>query len=156
MTLQTVAMVVPPRPGLFEIGVVQEVFGVDRTDDGVPPIEFLACSETPGEPTVLDNGMSMTFPHALEAADRADLVVAPAYNGSPGPVSEEVLDVFRRAHARGAWVLSVCSARSCSATPGCSTVAPARRTGGTPTASARCSRRPRSTPTCSSWRTTGS
>jgi AraC family transcriptional activator FtrA len=109
MTLRTVAVVVPPHPGLFELGVVQEVFGVDRTDDGVPPIEFLACSETPGEPTPLDNGMTMTFPHGLEAADRADLVIAPAYGGETAVPSEAVLDVFRRAHARGAWVLSVCS-----------------------------------------------
>ena len=110
MTLRTVAVVVPPHPGLFELGVVQEVFGIDRTDDGVPAIEFLACSETPGQPTPLDNGMSMTFPHGLEAADTADLVIAPAYQGSPGePPSEAILGVFRRAHDRGAWVLSVCS-----------------------------------------------
>jgi transcriptional regulator GlxA family with amidase domain len=110
MTLRTVAVVVPPDPGLFELGVVQEVFGIDRTDDGVPPIEFLACSATPGRPTSLGNGMSLTCPHPLEAADRADLVVAPAYGGDPAvPPAEELLEVFRRAHARGAWVLSVCS-----------------------------------------------
>ena len=109
MPLETVALVVPrSRPGLFELGVVQEVFGIDRTDDGVPPIEFLACTEDPSTPVTLSNGMTMTFPHGLEAADRADLVVAPAYDHSVPP-SEAVLDVFRRAHARGAWVLSVCS-----------------------------------------------
>ena len=103
-------MVVPPRPGLFEVGVIQEVFGVDRTDDGVPAIDFRACTEIPGQPVQLDNGMSMVFPHGLEAADEADLVVAPAYGGDADtPPSEAVLDVFRRAHARGAWVLSVCS-----------------------------------------------
>jgi transcriptional regulator GlxA family with amidase domain len=108
MGLTTVAAVVPDRPGLFELGVIQEVFGIDRTDDGVPPIEFLACTEDPSRPVPLSNGMSMTFPHDLAAADRADLVVAPAYDYSTPP-SEAVLDVFRRAHARGAWVLSVCS-----------------------------------------------
>jgi AraC family transcriptional activator FtrA len=110
MTLKTVAMVVPPRPGLFEVGVIQEVFGVDRTDDGVPAIDFRACTENPEQPVQLDNAMSMTFPHGLEAAEEADLVIAPAYGGdSDAPPSEAVLDVFRRAHARGAWVLSVCS-----------------------------------------------
>ncbi len=108
MALNTVALVVPPRPGLFELGVVQEVFGIDRTDDGVPPIEFFACTEDPSTPVPLQNGMAITFPHGLEAADRADLVVAPAYDYSTPP-SEALLDVFRRAHARGAWVLSVCS-----------------------------------------------
>jgi transcriptional regulator GlxA family with amidase domain len=56
----------------------------------------------------LQNGMTMTFPLGLDAADRADLVIAPAYDHSIPP-SEALLDVFRRAHARGAWVLSVCS-----------------------------------------------
>ena len=106
--LTTVALVVPPGPGLFELGVAQEVFGVDRTDDGVPPIEFLACTEDPGTPVTLANGMTMTFPHGLDETDRADLVVAPAYDYSLPP-SPALLDVFRRAHARGAWVLSVCS-----------------------------------------------
>ena len=55
-------MVVPPRPGLFEVGVIQEVFGVDRTDDGVPAIDFRACTEDPGRTVELDNAMSMTFP----------------------------------------------------------------------------------------------
>ncbi|GAB3768649.1 helix-turn-helix domain-containing protein [Nocardioides ginsengisegetis] len=108
MTLRTVAMVVPHRPGLFELGVVQEVFGIDRTDDGVPPIDFLACTEHPGTPVELANGMSMSFPHGLDAADAADLVVAPAYDYDRPP-SAALVDVLRRAHARGAWVLSVCS-----------------------------------------------
>jgi transcriptional regulator GlxA family with amidase domain len=109
MTLRTVAMIVPPRPGLFEMGVAQEVFGVDRTDDGVPAITFRACCEHPGQPIELDNGISMTFPSGLDAADDADLVIVPAYAGAPEPPSEAILDVLRRAHARGARVLSVCT-----------------------------------------------
>jgi AraC family transcriptional activator FtrA len=108
MTLSKVAVVVPQRPALFELGVVHEVFGVDRTEDGVPAIDFRVCSERPGEPIEMINGLSMTTSHGLSDADDADLVVAPAYDYA-FPPSEEVLDVFRRAHARGAWVLSVCS-----------------------------------------------
>jgi AraC family transcriptional activator FtrA len=108
MTLSTVAVVLPADPAMFELGVVTEVFGVDRTDDGVPPIDFRACSEFPGEPIQMANGISMTTSHGLADADQADLVVAPAYHSLERP-SEAVLDVFRRAHARGAWVLSVCS-----------------------------------------------
>jgi len=93
---------------MFELGVVQEVFGVDRTDDGVPPIDFRVCAERPGEPIDLENGMSMTAPYGLDAAEGADLLIAPAYDDSERP-SEAVLDVFRRAHARGAWLLSVCT-----------------------------------------------
>jgi transcriptional regulator GlxA family with amidase domain len=108
MSLSSVAVVIPPRPSFFELGVVHEVFGVDRTDDGVPPIDFRSCSERPGEPIAMDHGLSITTAHGLADAEGADLVVAPAYDYDE-PASQEVLDVFRRAHARGAWVLSVCS-----------------------------------------------
>jgi transcriptional regulator GlxA family with amidase domain len=108
MALSSVSVVVPPRPGFFELGVVHEVFGVDRTDDGVPPIDFKLHSEHPGEPIPMDSGVTITTSHGLAGADQADLVVAPAFDYS-NPPSEAILEVFRKAHARGAWVLSVCS-----------------------------------------------
>ncbi|HZJ06496.1 MAG TPA: helix-turn-helix domain-containing protein [Nocardioidaceae bacterium] len=108
MALSRVAVVLPHGPAMFELGVVTEIFGVDRTDDGVPPFDFRACSERPGQPIEMRNGISITTSHGLADADDADLVVAPAYDYENLP-SEAVLDVFRRAHARGAWVLSVCS-----------------------------------------------
>jgi hypothetical protein len=92
MTLSTVAVIVPQRPAMFELGVVHEVFGVDRTDDGVPPIDFRVCSEHPGEPIQMINGITITTSHGLADADDADLVVArlPAVRGArrrlpPGP-----------------------------------------------------------------------
>jgi AraC family transcriptional activator FtrA len=108
MALSSVAVVLPHRTAMFELGVVTEVFGTDRTDDGVPPIEFRVCAEHPGEPLETENGMSILAPYGLADADGADLVVAPAYDYSRPP-SQEIIEVFRRAHARGAWVLSVCS-----------------------------------------------
>jgi AraC family transcriptional activator FtrA len=108
MALSTVALVLPDHPAMFEMGVVTEVFGIDRTDDGVPLIAFRVCSERPGEPLTMRNGITITTSHGLADADDADLVIAPAYDEST-LLTEELLDVFRRAHARGAWVLSVCS-----------------------------------------------
>ena len=111
MALQTVAVVLPPRPALFELGVVTEVFGIDRTDDGVPPFDFRVCAERPGEPLPLRNGLTLTASHGLAAVEGADLVIAPAYgeDDAATSLSPDLLDVFRRAHARGAYVLSVCS-----------------------------------------------
>jgi AraC family transcriptional activator FtrA len=108
MALNSVAVVVPQRPGFFELGVIHEVFGIDRTDEGVPAIELRLCSERPGVPIPMEHGVFLTTPYGLEGADDADLVVAPAYNQEE-PLSEAILDTFRRAHARGAYVLSVCS-----------------------------------------------
>jgi transcriptional regulator GlxA family with amidase domain len=56
----------------------------------------------------MDSGVSITTSHGLAGAEEADLVVAPAFDYSKPP-SPEILEVFRAAHARGAWVLSVCS-----------------------------------------------
>lgn len=108
MSLTRVAVVIPGRPTLFELGVVHEVFGIDRTDDGVPPIEFLLCAEEPGVAIDVSHGISITAPHGLDAVAGADLVVAPAYDYDVPP-SEAVLETFRQAHADGAWLLSVCS-----------------------------------------------
>ena len=108
MSLSRVAVVLPGRPTLFELGVVHEVFGIDRTDDGVPPIEFQLCSEHPDEPIEVSHGITITAPHGLEAVAGADLVVATAYEYADRP-GEAVLDTLRQAHAAGAWLLSVCS-----------------------------------------------
>ncbi|WP_426245155.1 helix-turn-helix domain-containing protein [Nocardioides sp. LHG3406-4] len=108
MALTSVAVVLPGRPTLFELGVVHEVFGIDRTDDGVPLIDFRLCAERPGVPVEISHGITVTPPYGLDAARGADLVVAPAYEYSDTP-SEAVLEVFRQAHADGAWLLSVCS-----------------------------------------------
>ena len=59
--------------------------------------------------TTKDAGyFSIVVEHGLEATRDVDLVIVPAY-GSTGPVPEVVLDALRDAHARGAWVLSICS-----------------------------------------------
>lgn len=109
MTLSTVAAVLPHRPAMFELGVVTEVFGIDRTDDGVPPIDFRICAETPGVPVEsAQPGFMLTASHGLDALDDADLVCVPAYDHST-PTSPAILDAVRNAHARGAWILSVCS-----------------------------------------------
>ena len=44
----------------------------------------------------------------LEAAADADLVIMAPY-GRDEDVPESVLDALRAAHARGAWVMSICS-----------------------------------------------
>ncbi len=108
MPLDRIAVVVPERTGMFELGVIHEVFGIDRTDDGVPAMELLVCSERPGEPVDLGLGVSLRTEHGLEAAGTADLLVAPAYDQSV-PLPEAMVELFRSGHARGAHVLSVCS-----------------------------------------------
>ncbi|KQR10478.1 GlxA family transcriptional regulator [Cellulomonas sp. Leaf334] len=107
--LRSVAVIVLPNVAPFELGVACEVFGIDRRDTGGPAFDFTICGVEPGIVRTKDAGhFSIVVEHGLEATRDVDLVVVPAY-GSSGPVPEVVLDALRDAHARGAWVLSICS-----------------------------------------------
>ena len=107
MALRSVAVLLQEPVSLFEYGVLAEVFGIDRTEEGVPAFDYRVCAETPG---ALDarNGTSVTAAFGLEAATDADLVAVPASNSAREP-SPAVVDVLLSAVERGAWVMSVCS-----------------------------------------------
>ena len=106
--LRTVAVVLQEPVALFEFGVLAEVFGIDRRDDGVPPVEFLVCAERPGEPMATSTGSMVVAPLPLEAAERADLVAVPASDACWHP-APAVVEQLQKAHRRGAYLLSVCS-----------------------------------------------
>ncbi|KQR99828.1 AraC family transcriptional regulator [Williamsia sp. Leaf354] len=106
--LRTVAVIVQEPVALFEYGVVHEVFGLDRTDDGVPPFELLICSPTPNVPLSSGSGASIIAPLPLSAALDADLVAIPG-GPSDGDPLPEVLDVLRTVTGRGGRLLSVCT-----------------------------------------------
>ncbi|WP_328357221.1 helix-turn-helix domain-containing protein [Streptomyces sp. NBC_00457] len=94
----------------FELGVVCEVFGLDRSDEGLPVYDFAVVSaEGPALRTHVP-GFTVSTPYGLERLDEADLIAVPAgsdYIGRDYP--DELLDALVRATDRGARVLSVCS-----------------------------------------------
>ncbi|MBY8344086.1 helix-turn-helix domain-containing protein [Streptomyces spinosirectus] len=107
--LKNVAAVVLDGVNPFELAVVCEVFGVDRSDDGLPVYDFAVAS---AEGPVLSTraGFSMNVAHGLERLEEADLIAVPAgarYGSREYP--PELLDALRRGVERGARVLSVCS-----------------------------------------------
>ncbi|MEP7332177.1 MAG: helix-turn-helix domain-containing protein [Terracoccus sp.] len=106
--LNTVAVIVQEPVAVFELGVMCEIFGVDRTSDGVPAFDFKVCSPTPGVPLKTPSGISIVASHSLDDARDADLVAIP---GGPvrGPFNEDMLDVLRDCASRDARVMSVCS-----------------------------------------------
>ncbi|MFW0786542.1 helix-turn-helix domain-containing protein [Gordonia sp. CPCC 206044] len=106
--LKTVAALLYGKVALFEFGVVNEVFGLDRTDDGVPSFEFLIGSTEPGTPLSIGNGAYVVPPHSLDDCLRADLVCIPG--GSTGPdFPPEILATLRGVVDNGGRVLTVCS-----------------------------------------------
>ncbi|KMS83232.1 MULTISPECIES: GlxA family transcriptional regulator [Streptomyces] len=107
--LKNVAAVLLDGVHPFELGVVCEVFGIDRSDDGLPVYDFAVVS---AEGPVLGThcGFTVSTPYGLERLEEADLIAVPAgetYAERAYP--EELLAALRRAADRGTRVLSVCS-----------------------------------------------
>jgi transcriptional regulator GlxA family with amidase domain len=105
--ISKVAMVALDQVAPFELGVVCEVFGTDRTMDGFPGYDFSLCT-VDGGPVTTRSGYQI-MPHAdLTPLADADLIAVPAH-----PINtrapEPMIEALRAAAARGARVLSVCS-----------------------------------------------
>lgn len=106
--VRKVAVIALDRVAMFELGVLCEVFGTDRSGDGFPAYDFSVCTAD-GRPVRTKSGFDLV-PHAdLGPADEADLVAVPAYDDLGAPPPPAVLAALRRAADRGAWLLSVCS-----------------------------------------------
>lgn len=105
--VRKVAVLALPRVAVFELGVLCEVFGYDRTAEGFPGYEFALCSPD-GGPVTTGSGFSLTPSHDLGPLEDADLVAVAPYDEATPP-SPEVLEALRRAADRGAYVMSVCS-----------------------------------------------
>ncbi len=105
---RSVAVPVLPQLSPFELGVLCEVFGIDRTEQGVPAYEFWVCGERPGRPIPTKSGFDIVPRHPMSKLDEAAIVAVPA--APPVEIyTEALLSALRRAVDRGALVLSVCS-----------------------------------------------
>ncbi|WP_328719504.1 helix-turn-helix domain-containing protein [Streptomyces sp. NBC_00247] len=107
--LKNVAALLLDEVHPFELGVLCEVFGLDRSEEGLPVHDFAVVSAE-GPALRTHAGFTISTEHGLERLEEADLVAVPA--GSrflARDYPEEVLEALRRAVARGARVLSVCS-----------------------------------------------
>jgi transcriptional regulator GlxA family with amidase domain len=106
MVVRRVAVIALDGVAPFELGVLCEVFGLDRGDE-FPRYEFAICTPD-GQPVRTSSGFHLV-PHAdLGPVATADLVAVPAHpiNGNAPPT---VLAALRAAAERGTQLLSVCS-----------------------------------------------
>jgi transcriptional regulator GlxA family with amidase domain len=104
--LKKVVLFALPGVAPFEFGVICEVFGINRSSSGGPAFDFTIATADPG-PVRTSLGFDMMIASGLDVAADADLIAVPAH--TTGGVDERFLEVIRDAHARGAWILSVCS-----------------------------------------------
>lgn len=106
--LRNVVALVGEQAAAFELGVVAQVFGLDRSDDGFPVHDFALCAARAG-PVRTTSGFTLQVEHGPERIAAADLITVPAWpqleENPPAPLVEALHDAL----ARGARVLSVCT-----------------------------------------------
>jgi transcriptional regulator GlxA family with amidase domain len=103
----TVALLVDDGFSPLEFSVACEVFGLDRSALRAPWYRFLVCGAHPG-PIAAQVPFQVIASQGLEGLRDADTVVVPPIS-RPEPVSEAVLEELRRAHRRGARMISLCT-----------------------------------------------
>jgi AraC family transcriptional regulator, transcriptional activator FtrA len=107
LRLNSVVVIVDHQFAAFEFAIGCEVFGVDRTAQGLPKFDFAVCSVQPGPVRSLI-GFDLTTEHGLGRAEAADLVLVVPCGDDYQP-SAELIGTLRRAVDRGALVASLCT-----------------------------------------------
>ncbi len=92
----------------FEYGIAVEVFGLPRPEMGANWYRFQTCAVDPS-PMRAVGGLEMHADKGLEALSDADLIIVPGWKGTDVDPPPLLLDALRRAHARGAQLMSICS-----------------------------------------------
>jgi AraC family transcriptional activator FtrA len=91
----------------FEFGIAVEMFGLPRPefDDWY---RFSLCAVDDG-PMRAAGGMRVLAEGGLDGIARAGTVIVPGWRGVDAPPPAALLDALRKAHARGARLMSFCS-----------------------------------------------
>ncbi len=108
MRIRNVAVLAPNPVSVFELGVACEVFGTDRSAQGLPRKDFAVVRWQRG-PLATTAGFAIDTPHRLDRADAADLLIVPSWPDAATPPPPAVCRTLRAAVARGAWVAGFCS-----------------------------------------------
>ena len=106
--MKTIAAVVRSGVRMFDLAVINEVWGIDRTAEGVPAFRRLICS-TGTEPVVTDMGTAYQPTHGLDAVMEADLIVIPGTSNLETLADQELLDCMREASKAGITIAALCS-----------------------------------------------
>jgi AraC family transcriptional activator FtrA len=103
-----VAVIVCDGVAMFELGITLEVFALKRPELGVPWYDVSIVSFDP-PPLRGTGGVGITPTHSVRAIATAGTVVIPNWprlHEAPPPA---MIDAVRKAYARGARLLSICS-----------------------------------------------
>ena len=104
----TVSVLTYDGMSLFEIGIVTEIFGLPRPEIDVPWYELTVCAETPGAVRTV-GGATLHSTHGLDTFAAAGTLIVPGVPDVRADPSPALLAALRRAHRRGARIMSICS-----------------------------------------------
>ncbi|GAA4869726.1 GlxA family transcriptional regulator [Actinomycetospora straminea] len=107
LRIESVAVVVDDGVAPFELGVACELFGLDRSDQGLPVYEFGLAAVTPG-PVATTAGFAVSVAEGLDRVGSADLVVLPAGTWTERGPTPDLRAVLHAAHDRGAHIMAIC------------------------------------------------
>ncbi|MFD7168749.1 GlxA family transcriptional regulator [Streptomyces violascens] len=105
--LHHIALLAFPGIRAFDVSVITEVWGADRTDRGVPAFDLRRVAADPS-PVPMRGGLSLTPDRTLAWLDRAELILVPGLDDHTTPAPAPVLEALRRTHARGTTIASLC------------------------------------------------
>src|SRR6476469_6372509 len=133
MALRSVSTLVLDGLATFELGVICEVFGIDRSADGLPNFDFKVCGPEPGMSLRTSVGATITPDHGLDELVGADLVAIPAISSQYGGYLPDAIEEGRKAADSGSIILTVCSGAFVAGAAGLLAGRPCTTTGCTPT-----------------------
>ncbi|PKV90001.1 GlxA family transcriptional regulator [Streptomyces sp. TLI_146] len=104
---QRIALLAFPGIRAFDVSVITEVWGADRTGYGVPAFELRRVAASLA-PVAMRGGLTLTPDRTLAWLHRAELILVPGLDDHVTPAPEPVLAALRRAHARGTAIAALC------------------------------------------------
>jgi transcriptional regulator GlxA family with amidase domain len=106
--LSSVAVLAYDGVSTFGLGVTVEIFGCDRSADGLPAYDFSVTAEVPG-PVRTDAGLHLLVEAGLDRFRAADLGIVVCWNDVAIHPPEPVLEALRTVAGRGGRLLSHCT-----------------------------------------------
>lgn len=106
--METVTAIVRDGVRMFDLAVINEIWGIDRTSDGVPAFQLRICTAD-GKPVTTDMGSPYQPSHEPMELTKADLLIVPGNSTPEAPANLRLLDLLRNAEEAGTPIAALCS-----------------------------------------------